>query len=299
MKNLKRVMAAMAIGLITIGASVSPCFAADLKDYSVETAKEKNSKGKKVPMDTADSRAKKDQTEDEAILDALKKTEKEEHKTKKETLTVYTTAYLNVRLGPGTEAERVNVLPPNTELNNVHKVNDDWYSFDFNEKTYNICCHYVTKEKPNPAEIIEIMAIENTEGNYFRYKKTKEEIQRAEKPVQTTTQQESEPVETQTSESVQATTAAYSGSSFRTCGVIWYNGYKWTWYSQRILPGGGLDIPGRHVDESGYVCDGEGYICIASCDLAKGTVIDSPLGKPAKVYDYCPTSGTIDTYTNW
>lgn len=93
--------------------------------------------------------------------------------------------------------------------------------------------------------------------------------------------------------------AKYSASAFRRAGVIHWGGYRWTWYSQRVLPGGGLKIPGRHVDGNGYVCDGSGYICIASGRLSKGTIISTPLGKSAKVYDYCGTSGTIDVYVNW
>lgn len=106
----------------------------------------------------------------------------------------------------------------------------------------------------------------------------------------------------QTIESVEATTTAntyYTASDFKYLGVIDYNNYRWTWYSQRVLPGGGLDIPGRHVDEDGYVCDEEDYICLASCDLPKGTIIDTPLGKQGKIYDYCLIPGIIDTYVDW
>ena len=91
----------------------------------------------------------------------------------------------------------------------------------------------------------------------------------------------------------------YSASKFKTLGVVNWNGYRWTWYSQRVLPGGGLHIPGRHVDENGYVCDECGYICLASGSLAKGTVVSTPLGKDGKIYDFCETAGTIDVYTDF
>ena len=81
-------------------------------------------------------------------------------------------------------------------------------------------------------------------------------------------------------------------------GVNYYNGRKETWYSQKVLPGGGLDIPGRHVAEDGTIRDADGYICVAASDLPKGTVVDTSLGE-GKVYDYCPTPGTTDIYTNW
>ena len=89
-----------------------------------------------------------------------------------------------------------------------------------------------------------------------------------------------------------------SPSELRTQGVIYDNGIKYTWYSEKVLPGGGLNIPGRHVDGNGYVCDGDGYICVASCDYPQGTILSTPFG-PAKVYDVCPTSGIVDVYVSW
>ncbi len=81
-------------------------------------------------------------------------------------------------------------------------------------------------------------------------------------------------------------------------GVVYYNGHKETYYSQKVLPGGGLNIPGRHVASDGTIRDADGYICVASSDLAKGTVVNTSLG-PGKVYDSGCASGTIDIYTNW
>lgn len=77
-----------------------------------------------------------------------------------------------------------------------------------------------------------------------------------------------------------------------------YTGLKETWYSQRVLPGGGLNIPGRHVNEEGFVCDADGYICVASSDYAKGTVLETSRGI-GKVYDCGCASGTVDLYTDW
>lgn len=37
----------------------------------------------------------------------------------------------------------------------------------------------------------------------------------------------------------------YSCERFKTLGRVWYGEYTYTWYSQRVLPGGGLNIPGR------------------------------------------------------
>ena len=81
-------------------------------------------------------------------------------------------------------------------------------------------------------------------------------------------------------------------------GVVYYNGHRETYYSQKVLPGNGLDIPGRHVAEDGTVRDADNYICVASSDLEKGSVVETSLGT-AKVYDSGCASGTVDIYTNW
>lgn len=96
---------------------------------------------------------------------------------------------------------------------------------------------------------------------------------------------------------------SYSGYSndFKSAGVVYDGETRYTWYSQHVLPGGGLDAlnsNGRTVNADGYVVDGDGYIAVASCDYAMGEVISTPFGE-AKVYDYCPTSGTVDVYTDF
>ena len=91
----------------------------------------------------------------------------------------------------------------------------------------------------------------------------------------------------------------YSANKFKNIGVVYWNGWKWTWYSQRVLPGGGLRIPGRHVDNNGYVCDGNNYICLASSTLPYGTVINTPFGKQVKIYDTGCATDTIDVYVDF
>lgn len=81
-------------------------------------------------------------------------------------------------------------------------------------------------------------------------------------------------------------------------GVVYFNGHRETYYSQKVLPGGGLNIPGRHVASDGTIRDADGYICVASSDLAWGTLVETSLGM-GKVYDSGCASGTIDIYTNW
>lgn len=81
-------------------------------------------------------------------------------------------------------------------------------------------------------------------------------------------------------------------------GVVYFNGHKETYYSQKVLPGGGLRIPGRHVASDGTVRDGNGYLCLASSDHPKGTVVETSLGTGI-VYDTGCASGVIDIYTDW
>ncbi len=130
---------------------------------------------------------------------------------------------------------------------------------------------------------------------------TEAEEPQEEAPAETTAEAQS------ASSSASTTTASSSGGYnmpsgsgvlTRSGGVNYYNGHRETWYSQRVLPGGGLHIPGRHVDDRGIICDGDGYICVASSDYPKGTVVETSLGT-AKVYDCGCASGTIDIYTDW
>ena len=94
--------------------------------------------------------------------------------------------------------------------------------------------------------------------------------------------------------------AFYSPSYFQEMGLIEWGDWTFSWYSERVLPGTGLDIPGRYTDGMGYVRDGDGYICVASDVLPHGTVIDTPFGSMGKVYD-CGVGHDdwIDVYVGW
>ena len=92
-----------------------------------------------------------------------------------------------------------------------------------------------------------------------------------------------------------------SDVDLRSAGVVYEDGTKYTWYSENVLPGGGLtelNNNGRTVDDQGFVVDGDGYIAVASSDYEIGTVVDTPYGQ-GKVYDSGCASGTIDIYTSW
>ena len=95
--------------------------------------------------------------------------------------------------------------------------------------------------------------------------------------------------------------AIYFPSEFMNAGVINWGGYEWTYYSELILPGEGLDIPGRHTTEDGYVCDGDGYVVLAAdLDMLPCySVVDTPFGRAGKVYDTGCSYGTLDVYVGW
>ena len=83
-------------------------------------------------------------------------------------------------------------------------------------------------------------------------------------------------------------------------GVKNYKGHRETYYSQKVLPGGGLKIPGRHVAKDGTIRDKDGYICVSAHRnfMKRGAKVMTSLG-PGKVYDTGCSYGTIDIYVNW
>ena len=89
-----------------------------------------------------------------------------------------------------------------------------------------------------------------------------------------------------------------SGGLTPSKGRIWFNGHTETYYSQKVLPGTGLNIPGRHIASDGTIRDKDGYIVLASDDYPKGTVVETSLGA-GKVYDSGSGKGNIDLYTDW
>lgn len=96
------------------------------------------------------------------------------------------------------------------------------------------------------------------------------------------------------------------GTGFAAAGIVSNGNGEFTWYSQKDMPGGGLEelnANGRHVDDRGFVVDGDGYIAVALPDqevgnYEKGDVIDTPYG-PGKVYDRNEGGTSWDIYTDY
>lgn len=89
--------------------------------------------------------------------------------------------------------------------------------------------------------------------------------------------------------------ALYTLQEFIFSGVVNWEGYKFTYYSQQVLPGQGLEIPGRDINADGYVSDGDGYIVLAG-SAPKGTVFDTPFGYQGKIYDRGTSGNHLDVY---
>lgn len=143
------------------------------------------------------------------------------------------------------------------------------------------------KQESKPVETVPVEVVEDTV----------EETEDVEEPVETV-------VEDTQSVEEPSTEAYVSPKDFKWMGTCHYNGWKWTYYSQRVLPGGGLSIPGRHVDSDGFVCDENGYIVLASTvaqDKKDGAVYWTPFGRWGKVYDFCDgvSEPTLDVYCDW
>lgn len=91
----------------------------------------------------------------------------------------------------------------------------------------------------------------------------------------------------------------YSYERFKILGRVRYGEYTYTWYSQRVLPGGGLNIPERHLNEYGLVVDKDEYVVLASDDFYKGAILNTPIGIKGKVYDAGSGVGNLDIYCDW
>lgn len=101
------------------------------------------------------------------------------------------------------------------------------------------------------------------------------------------------------SSDIYAGSPAVGAEDFQTAGIVYdEEGTRYTWYSEQVLPGGGLDIPGRYTDEEGFVRDENGNIVVASSDHEKGASVNTPFGSGV-VYDTGCASGTVDIYVGW
>ena len=206
---------------------------------------------------------------DEKVIEnelANYESQKQEEELVETYIIMYSTVKLNIRKEPNLNSEIVDVVNINTELQIVDNSNDgEWTKIKRDENYYYVASKYLSNEKVKIKQLEKTVIKDNNRVNR--------------------------------SNSNNRNNNGSTGVLTKSKGVNYYNGHRETWYSQKVLPGGGLKIPGRHVDNRGLVCDRDGYICVASNDYPKGTIIETSLGT-GKVYDCGCPSGTIDIYTN-
>lgn len=194
---------------------------------------------------------------------------------------LYTTDWLRVRAYPSLNAEILDVQPPYTEIECVG-YDGEWVKAWYNDQVCYMHSDYLT--------------MFNDEKDYTTENNKDEETSNQELDYESNSIGD----ENNCNDTENYSYAKYTSDDFYTLGIISWNDYRFTWYSENVLPGGGLDIDGRHSDENGYICDGDDYICLASDSLEKGTIVDTPFGKKGKVYDCgCGSDDILDVYVNW
>lgn len=124
-------------------------------------------------------------------------------------------------------------------------------------------------------------------------KKLEEERQRREAQERLEQQQKQRQ---QSNQIVQQQSYSGNSNSFKSQGVIYQNGTRYTYYSSNVLYH--YRTPEWTAGSDGIYRDSSGYIVVASNDHAQGAVVSTPFGA-GKVYDSGCASGTIDIYTNF
>ena len=150
------------------------------------------------------------------------------------------------------------------------------------------------EEKAKKAEE-ERIAKEKAEEEAKAKKAEEERIAKGKAEKEAKAQAEEQAQQTYSGSSASNSGVKISLSQFMFDGVVYSGGYKFTYYSQSVLPGGGLSIPGRHVNADGFVSDGDGYIVLAG-SAPLGTVYDTPVGYKGKIYDRGTSGNHLDVY---
>jgi len=96
-----------------------------------------------------------------------------------------------------------------------------------------------------------------------------------------------------------STSQVMTPEEFQVAGIIDWNGWRYTYYSEQVLAGEGLNIPDRWSDGQ-FVRDGNGYLCVASNEHEYGSIVPTPFGD-AIVYDTIGdgVTGIIDIYVSF
>ena len=196
-----------------------------------------------------------------------------------EPMTLYTTDWLRVREYPSLEAEIIDVYAPGTAIlaTDVTAKYNGWIQMQYGSHKYYMHSDWLTMEKPEePTETI------ITDDTYIEDDYSEEDSDEY--------------------DGSYPSYWMYSPEYFKENGVIEYNGYYFTYYSELVMPGEGLYIPGRWTDEYGFVRDGNGNLCLASNTpdtMDRFSTVYTPWGLGV-IYDYgTGNDAVIDVYVGW
>lgn len=188
---------------------------------------------------------------------------------------LYTTDWLRVREEPSLDARIIDVYKPGTEVvaTDVTDRYNGWVQIQYDNHNYYMHSDWLTMVKPVEDTTVagDVYVPEKYSIDGFGY-------------------------------DTYPSYMMYSPGYFKENGVIEYDGYYFTYYSERVLPGEGLYIPGRWTDEYGFVRDGNGCLCLASNTpetMDRFSTVYTPWGLGV-IYDYgTGNDSVIDVYVGW
>ncbi len=202
---------------------------------------------------------------------------------------------LNFRKGPGMKFRVKKVLTKGTVCEILSRTKSDWYKV---KELSTGVTGYVSGQYMKEIKEKTALKEQNKQEKKVKAAQRAEKARReAEKKLEEEASKKSfEGVKLQYLEPYKIT----SNPLNRRMGVKEYRGHRETYYSQKVLPGGGLNIPGRHIAKDGTVRDKDGYICVAAHGkyLKQGQKVMTSLG-PGIVRDTGCSYRTIDVYVNW
>lgn len=188
---------------------------------------------------------------------------------------LYTTDWLRVREEPSLDARIIDVYKPGTEVvaTDVTDRYNGWVQIQYDNHNYYMHSDWLTMVKPVEDTTVagDVYVPEKYSIDGFGY-------------------------------DTYPSYMMYSPGYFKENGVIEYDGYYFTYYSERVLSGEGLYIPGRWTDEYGFVRDGNGCLCLASNTpetMDRFSTVYTPWGLGV-IYDYgTGNDSVIDVYVGW
>ena len=87
-----------------------------------------------------------------------------------------------------------------------------------------------------------------------------------------------------------------TGQQFKSQGVVYYNGIRFTYYSSKVLYH--YRTSEWWLDDNGFYRDSEGYYVVACDFVSQGSIVSTPWGS-GRVYDCGSGANTIDMYVGF